>query len=67
MRSEMIQRVGERVQENVDDILACFKPGAKITVVVRHPGYPERDFVMTGDTLDGAIEALQRSKLRDDG
>ena len=66
MRSEMIQRLGERVQENVDDILALFKPGAKITVVVRHPGYPERDFMMTGDTIDGAIEALKRCKLREE-
>ena len=65
MRSVEIQRLGELIQEHADDILALFKPGAAITVVVRHPGYPERDFVMTSDTFDGAIEALERSKKRE--
>ncbi len=64
-RSEVVQRVGLLVQEHLDDILSLFKSGAEITLVVRHPGYPERDFVMGSDTLDGAIEVLERSKKRE--
>lgn len=55
-----VQRVGERVGDHMDYILAMFKRGAKITVVVRAPGHPDRDFVQTNDDLAEAIEVLRR-------
>lgn len=59
-----IEDVSGIVAEHMDDILSCFKPGALITVLVRHPSHPggERDFVLTSDTIDGAITALQIRK-----
>jgi hypothetical protein len=41
-----------------------FKPGAKVTLLVRRPNKPEQDFMLTNDTIDGAIEILERSRPR---
>lgn len=59
-----VQNVGEFVADRMDEILACFKPGAKITVLVRRPEKPDgsQDFVQTNDTIDDAIVALQTRK-----
>lgn len=55
-----LAQVQEAVARHMDDIADYFKPGVKITVIVRSPGFPERDFVMTTDTLGLAITALRR-------
>lgn len=47
----------------MDKIIKCFKPGAKITVLVRAPGFPDRDFVMTDDDPAEAIEMLKRRQV----
>lgn len=39
----------EAVSDHMDAILRLFKPGAKIAVIVRSPGHPDRDFLMTND------------------
>lgn len=59
-----VQNVSEIVADHMDEILACFKPGAKITVLVRRPEKPDgsQDFVLTNDTIDDAIAALQTRK-----
>ena len=48
----------------MEAILREFKPGAKITVVVRAADDPQglRDFVLSNDTIDDAIAVLQRRK-----
>lgn len=46
----------------MDKIKACFKPGAKITVAVRAPGFPDRDFVMTDDDPSEVIAMMERRK-----
>lgn len=53
--------VQEVVAEHMDQILSCFKPGGKITVLVRFDGLPGRDFMMTNEAniLD-AVAALHR-------
>lgn len=52
----------ETVSARMDEILACFKRGAKITVIVRTPGNDAADFLMTSDSLDEAITLLERRK-----
>lgn len=52
--------VQQEVADPMDNILKMFKPGAKITVLVRAPGYPDRDFCMTNDSPAEAIEMLTR-------
>lgn len=55
-----VQSVGEAIADHMDTILTYFKPGAKITVLVRRPEAPDgsRDFIQTNDTIDQAIAAL---------
>lgn len=59
-----VQNVSEIVANHMDEILACFKPGAKIMVLVRRPEKPDgsQDFILTNDTIDEAIAALQTRK-----
>ena len=64
MRSAAIERLGLDIQDHLDDILEMFVAGARITLIVRHPGLPDRDFVMTDDILDEVMAALERSKGR---
>lgn len=61
---QKIEDVSGIVGEYMDEILACFKPGSLITVLVRQPSHPggERDFVLTSDTIDDAIAALHIHK-----
>lgn len=49
------------VSKHMEAIVARFKPGVKITVLVRTPGFPggERDLLMTDDDLGDAIKALE--------
>lgn len=44
----------------MDQIIGCFKPGVKITVIVRTPGFDERDFLMTDDELPEVTRAIER-------
>ncbi len=56
---ELVQRT---VAGRMEQIVDCFKPGVKITVLVRSPGFPNRDFLMTADDLDEVISAVDRRK-----
>ena len=56
--SDQLQAVALDVQDHMDAILKHFKDGAKITVMVRFPGAPTQDFVMTGDDITEAAVAL---------
>lgn len=59
-----VQNASEIIADHMDAILACWKPGKKITVIVRSPDFPDgsRDFIQTNDTIDDAITALQLRK-----
>jgi hypothetical protein len=58
--SPKMERVRAHIAMHLDGMLEAFKPGVKITVLVRTPGLPDRDFVMTDDTTDEAIDMLRR-------
>jgi hypothetical protein len=63
----ILQDASEQVAFHMEKIQAVFKPGTKITVVVRPPDHKaegDTDFIMTDDDIDQAIAALQRRKLR---
>jgi len=57
-----LQYVQESVSDHMDEILALFKSGAKICVLVRTPHHPDRDFMMTNDHLDELAAMIQRRK-----
>lgn len=57
-----LEAVTDQVGTHLDAILALFKPGAKITVLVRHPSHRDgsRDFVLTSeDDLYEVVRALE--------
>lgn len=59
---DALQQTAAIISEHMDAIVACFKPGVKITVLVRVPEHPDRDFLMTDDDIDEVIAMAQRRK-----
>lgn len=64
MKSHAVQLVRSRCSEYLEQISWLFKPGAKITLLVRMPGFPEQDYMLGDDTIEGAMELLERCKRR---
>ncbi|WP_426229328.1 hypothetical protein [Pararhizobium sp. DWP3-4] len=64
--SDLLQRTAEGIQERMDEILANFKPGAKVTVLVRTPDKPTADFCMTDDNL-WEVTAMLKRRMVDAG
>jgi hypothetical protein len=52
------------ISEHLDAIKSLFKPGAKVTLLVRTPSHRDgsRDLLMTDDIIDEAIGAMLRRK-----
>lgn len=44
----------------MDEIIECFKPGAKITLIVRTPGHDEGDFCLSSDSDEGVRAVVAR-------
>lgn len=55
-----LSRAIEHVSACMDEILGAFRPGAKITVMVRRPGEPTRDFMLTSDDMPEIRAMLDR-------
>lgn len=65
--SAKVALMRERLGRHMNQILALFVPGAKITVIIRPPGDVEREVLQTNDDLDEVSAALERAKKREDG
>lgn len=54
--------LGEQLSPHLDAIKEAFKPGAKITVLVRRPDDPDglQDFVIGDDGLQDAMNMIAR-------
>lgn len=67
MTDGMLAEASHTIAAHMDAIVALFKPGVKITVVVRTPSHPDgsRDLVMTDDIIDEAVAAMLRRKHDD--
>lgn len=48
------------VQLHMSEILSCFKPGRKITVLVRTPGDPEADVCLSDDDMAEVVAMAER-------
>lgn len=55
-----LDHVSQLVAEHMDEILALFKPGKKITVLVRSPDNPEGDFCLSNDDLTEVAAMVAR-------
>jgi len=66
--SNALNEVGNKIAYHMDEIVALFKPGVKITILVRTPSHPDgsRDLVMTNDLITEAIAAILRRKHDED-
>lgn len=62
MTDERLQRAMECAQNCMDEILTHFKPGAKITLLVRRPGNNNADFCMSSDNLEEVMAMVCRRK-----
>lgn len=60
--SQLLREVQHDVARHMDEILTHFKPGAKITLIVRTPGNDRADFCMTDDAIDDVVALLARRK-----
>jgi hypothetical protein len=58
--TDALEHVRHDVAEHLEGIKSMFVAGAKISVFVRHPGYPDRDFVLTDDNLAEVIKMVRR-------
>lgn len=61
----LVERVGKEVASRLADIADYFKAGTRLTLVVRRPGLPEQDMVITDDLLGDVIESLKRRVAAD--
>lgn len=64
MKDHAVRLIHARCTQHMEQIAELFKPGAKITLIVRQPGFPEQDVMLSDDTIEGAAEVLERSKTR---
>lgn len=64
---DKLDHAREVASEHLDAISKLFKPGAKLTLIVRFDDDPEHDFLLTDDAITLVELALQRAKERADG
>lgn len=64
MKDHAVRLMHARCTEHLEQISQLFKDGAKVTLIVRTPGFPERDVLLSDDTLEGANEVIERTKTR---
>lgn len=67
MSGALLAEASQAIAEHMDAIVALFKPGVKITVVIRTPSHPDgsRDLVMTDDMINEVVAALLRREHDD--
>lgn len=62
--SDDLKYVQMCVSSHMEKIVGHFKRGAKIAVLVRSPGFPDRDFMMTDDTIPELRAMLDRRAMQ---
>ena len=55
-----LRRTQQTVNDHMLDIASIFNPGVKVTVLVRTPSHPNRDFMMTDDEIPELRAMLDR-------
>lgn len=61
-----VQLARAEVARHLGQLERIFKPGVKLTFLMRDPENPECDLLITADTLDGIAAAVERSRGRED-
>lgn len=65
--SPQVVAAGQTIAGLLQNVARLFKPGKKLTLLVRDPDCPDgrRDLVVSDDQLDAAIQALRIRVERD--
>lgn len=60
-----LQSTAKEIADHMSEILALFKPGMKITIMVRDPDASDLSlaFVLTNDKIEEAVKAFELRKL----
>ncbi len=61
---ELVKRAALNVTHHMNEIMANFKDGSKITVLIRCPENDDADFCMTNDDLV-CVEAMVRRRIEE--
>ena len=61
-RNRRLENMRREASHHLEQIAKLFKPGMKITLVVRNPDEPdgEQDTLLTDDTIPEVIRALEQ-------
>jgi len=62
-RRTPVNAAADRASDHLNSIAGLFKPGAKLTLLVRTPGNEEADFLLTNDDLGEAIKLIERRRV----
>lgn len=57
--ADALQLVADRIAALADEMGDLFMPGAKVTVVVRHPDVPDAEMIISTDDLLKVVETIQ--------
>lgn len=60
--AQRLQYIAADCSDHMSAVAKHFKAGAEVTLIVRAPGYPERDFMLTNDNLDEVAAVIERRK-----
>lgn len=55
-----VQYAASVVSGYMEKIIKLFQPGVKIAVIVRSPDHPDRDFMLTDDSIEELQALLTR-------
>lgn len=61
-----VQQVGFEIANALADLEQYFKPGVKLTCIVRRPRHPEQDIVITNDDLKEVAQAIERRRAAEE-
>jgi hypothetical protein len=60
--AQRLQYIANDCGDHMNAVAKHFKAGAEVTLIVRSPGFPERDFMLTNDDLDEVAAVIERRK-----
>jgi hypothetical protein len=61
-----IGEVHLEISDRCLEVARLFKPGAKVTILIRTPSLADGDMVVTDDDIDLAVAALQGLKQKEE-
>lgn len=65
MKSRRLTQLHADLAEHLEQIQQLFRPGAKVTLVVRNPGYGDAGVVIGDDDLDEAVKEIRKRQEAD--